>query len=277
MPAKQLRNVKIGISLFIVSLGTVIIFLPFFWMATTAFKPEPEILTLPIKWIPSRITFQHFRSIFNYFPVFRYLSNSLYVASVCVTSSVFFSAMTGYGFAKFRLKGGEIIFLILLTGLMVPEIVRIIPLYILAITLGIQDTYLGIMLPNLLSIYGIFIMRQYITTVPTDLISAARIDGASELRIFFTILLPLLKPAISALIIIKFLFTWNTFLWPLVVVGSENKKVITVGLASFVGVYIEYVGQLMAMSLISIIPILVIFLIFQRQFVKGITLTGIKY
>lgn len=272
-----IRDIKIGIFLAIVSAGALVMFLPFFWMGMTAFKPQPEILTLPIKWIPSQITFQHFKSAFGHVPIFLYLFNSLYVAGVCTASSVFFSAMTGYGFAKFRSKGGEIIFLIILSGLMVPMVVRIIPLYLLCIQLHIDDTYLGIMLPNLVSIYGIFLMRQYILSIPTGLFDAARIDGASEPRIFFTILLPLIKPAIAALAIFKFLFTWNAFLWPLIVTSSLEKRVITVGLALFSGFYIQRYGEMMVVALISVLPILVVFLTLQRRFIKGIALTGIKY
>ena len=260
----------------IVSIVAIFMIAPFAWMVMTSIKPKPEIFTLKIRWIPSRVTFESYRDVFAAAPFFRYMLNSIFVSSVDVASSLLFSTMTGYAFAKFKVRGANLIFMIILSGLMIPFSVRLIPMYLFMVNLGFSDTYFGVIAPNLLSIMGIFLLRQYAVSLPDELIDFARIDGASEPRIFFVIIMPLCKPAMAALGIFKFMFTFNDFLWPLVMINDVSKRTITVGLAMFSGYYTTYYGQFMAASTFAVIPIFIVYLFFQRQIIQGIALTGLK-
>lgn len=191
--------------------------------------------------------------------------------------SLFFCSLAGYAFAKFDFWGKEIIFFIfVLSILMVPFEIIVVPLYRIFSSIGLTNTYLGLMGPNFISAFGIFIMRQFIDTIPNNYIDAARVDGISEFNIFLKIILPLSKPALATLGVIKFLWTWNDFLWPLVIVTGEKMKTVTVGLSYFSGVWHIKYTVICAGSVLSIIPVLIMFIFFQRHVVKGLTMTGIK-
>ncbi len=260
----------------IVLIVAVFMLAPFAWMVITSIKPKAEIFTLKIIWFPSRVTFDSYRAVFAAAPFFRYMLNSLIISGVDVASSLLFSTMTGYAFAKFKIRGANLIFMIILSGLMIPFSVRLIPMYLLMVNLGLSDTYFGVIAPNLLSIMGIFLLRQFAVSLPDELIDFARIDGASEPRIFFVIIMPLCKPAMAALGIFKFMFTFNDFLWPLVMINDVTKRTITVGLAMFSGYYTTYYGEFMAASTFAVIPIFIVYMFFQRQIIQGIALTGLK-
>ena len=260
----------------VVSVVALFMLAPFAWMVITSIKPKAEIFTLKIIWWPSRVTFDSYRDVFVAAPFLRYMLNSLFISSTDVASSLVFSTMTGYAFAKFKVRGAGLIFMIILSGLMIPFSVRLIPMYLSMVNIGLSDTYFGVIAPNLLSIMGIFLLRQYAMSIPDDLIDFARIDGASEPRIFAVIIMPLCTPALAALGIFKFMFTFNDFLWPLVMINDVNKRTITVGLAMFSGYYTTYYGQFMAASTFAVIPILVVYAFFQRQIIQGIALTGLK-
>jgi multiple sugar transport system permease protein len=276
-PASGLIRFSVKALLFIiVSIVAVFMIAPFAWMVITSIKPKAEIFTLKIIWWPSRVTFDSYRDVFTAAPFLRYMLNSLIISSTDVASSLLFSTMTGYAFAKFRVRGANLIFMVILSGLMIPFSVRLIPLYLAMVNAGLSDTYFGVIAPNLLSIMGIFLLRQYATTLPDELIDFARIDGASEPRIFFMIIMPLCKPAMAALGIFKFMFTFNDFLWPLVMINDVTKRTITVGLAMFSGYYTTYYGQFMAASTFAVIPIILVYMFFQRQIIQGIALTGLK-
>ena len=270
------RDFGKALILLIVVFIAIFMIAPFAWMVITSIKPDHEIFTLKIIWWPSEVTFNSYRKVFQAAPFVRYLFNSIYISGVDVASSLLFSTMTGYAFAKFKIRGANLIFMIILSGLMVPFTVRLIPLYLSMVKAGMSDTYFGVMAPNLLSIMGIFLLRQYATTIPDELIDFARIDGASEPRIFFVIIMPLCKPAMAALGIFKFMFTFNDFLWPLVMINDVSKRTITVGLAMFSGYYTTYYGQFMAASTFAVIPIIIVYLFFQKQIIQGIAMTGLK-
>ena len=273
---KVIRGSSQVFLLLLVAFVAVFMIAPFAWMVITSIKPKAEIFTLKIIWIPSRVSWESYREVFTAAPFVRYMLNSLFVSTVDVASSLLFSTMTGYAFAKFRVRGASFIFMIILSGLMIPFSVRLIPMYLAMVNVGLSDTYFGVIAPNLLSIMGIFLLRQYATTIPDELIDFARIDGASEPRIFFMIIMPLCKPAMAALGIFKFMFTFNDFLWPLVMINDVTKRTITVGLAMFSGYYTTYYGQFMAASTFAVIPIVIVYLFFQRQIIQGIALTGLK-
>jgi multiple sugar transport system permease protein len=266
---------RVLLTLFLYAVGSLIV-APFVWMVLTAIKPTPEILAIPFKWFPSRITLEHIRYIFQFAPFQLYLLNSLIIASASTASDIIVAAVVGYGFAKFRFTGSRVLFLMLLTGLMIPFSVRLLPLFRMIVALGLTDTYAGVILPNMASILGIFLLRQFLTSFPTEIQESGRLDGASEPRIFLSLVFANTKPMLAAVGIFKFVFYWNDFLWPLVVISSPARRTITVGMAMYIGKqYLEY-GPFMAAAMVSIVPILVVSVALQRWIIKGVVLTGLK-
>jgi ABC-type glycerol-3-phosphate transport system permease component len=257
--------------------GAIVVFFPFFWMAVTSLKTAPEIQRVPLQIAPD-----HWLNLGNYIevlkrePFLRYLLNSTIIASVAAASSVVVSSLAGFGVAKYRFPGRDFFFLAIIGILMVPFQSVVVPLYVWMNDLGLLDTYAGIVAPDLVSVFGVFLMRQAIETIPNDYIDAARIDGASELRIFFLVILPSVKPAIATLLIIKFLWSWNEFFWPMVVINSPQMKVVTMGLMSFTNMYFIEYNLLTAAAVISILPILVIFITLQRWVVQAVVMSGLK-
>src|SRR5438067_9056417 len=217
-----------------VACGAIIVFFPFFWMAVTSLKTAPEIQRVPLQIAPD-----HWLNLANYFEVFkrepfgRYLLNSAIVASIAAVSSVVVSSLAGFGFAKYHFPGRDVLFLAIVGILMVPFQSVVVPLYEWMNRLGLLDTYMGIVAPDLVSVFGVFLMRQAIETIPNDYIDAARIDGCSELRIFFSLILPSLQPAMATLLFVKFMSSWDGSFWPMVVISSPEMKVVTMGLMSF--------------------------------------------
>ena len=260
-----------------VACGAIMIFFPFFWMAVTSLKTAPEIQRVPLQIAPD-----HWLNLTNYFEVFkrepfmRYLLNSAIVASVAAVSSLVVSSLAGFGFAKYHFPGRDVFFLAIVGILMVPFQSVVVPLYVWINDLGLLDTYAGIVAPDLVSVFGVFLMRQAIETIPNDYIDAARIDGCSELRIFFSVILPSVKPAIATLLIIKFMWSWNEFFWPMVVISSPEMKVVTMGLMSFTNMYFIEYNLLTAAAVISILPILLIFITLQRWVVQAVVMSGLK-
>lgn len=257
-------------------IGAIPMLLPLAWMLSSAFKPLPEVMVVPPYLIPKQPTPDNFVVVFTQLPFGRYLLNSVVVAVVVVAGVVFVSSMAGYALAKFPFRGREALFMAMLASLMVPFQVRMIPLYLMAMHLHIVNTLAGMAFPWLFDAFGIFLMRQFMRTIPTDLIEAARIDGASEPRIFFTIVLPLTRPALAALGIFTLVANWEEFLWPLIVTNSDASRTLPVGLQSFSDQYIANIHWQMAGATIAVAPLLIAFLIFQRQFIQGIALTGLK-
>ena len=261
----------------LVAAGALVVFFPFFWMAVTSLKTAPEIQRLPLQILPDRwLNLDNYRQVFQRQPFGRFLLNSALVASVSAVSSLVFSALAGYGFAKFRFPGHSVLFFAVIGILMVPFQSVVVPLYLWTNRLGLLDSYLGILAPDLVSVFGVFLMRQAIEVVPGDYLDAARIDGCGEFGIFWRVILPTVKPALATLVIIKFMWTWNEFFWPLVVVNSEAMKVVTMGLMSFSNIYFIEYNLLTAAAVLSILPILVIFLTLQRWIVRGVVLSGLK-
>lgn len=256
--------------------GAIPMVLPLAWMVSSALKPLHEVMVVPPTWVPKEPTLDNFVVVFTQLPFGRYLFNSVVVAAVVVVGVVLTSSMAGYALAKFSFRGREALFMAMLASLMVPFQVRMIPLYLLAIKLKVVDTLAGVSFPWLFDAFGIFLMRQFMRTIPTDLIEAARIDGASEPRIFFRIVLPLTRPALAALGIFTLVANWEEFLWPLIVTNSDASRTLPVGLQSFSDQYIANIHWQMAGATVAVAPLLVAFLLFQRQFIQGIALTGLK-
>ena len=226
------RQVSKGIQVFFICFGALLLLLPIIWTFTTSFKTAPEINIVPPPILP-----KSFLNLNNYVVVLqrllfaRLLLNSLVLCTLVVATSLTFSSMTGYGFAKYRFPGKEIAFFSIVAVLMVPFQSVAVPLFRWMDTLNLVDTFAGLALPLLISSFGVILMREYCSTIPNSLIEAARIDGCSEFRIYFVIIMPLLKPAMAALAIIKFMWTWNEFFWPLLIITERKKAVVTLGLS----------------------------------------------
>lgn len=255
----------------------VLMVLPFYWMVITAFSPAADIIAFPPRWIPIRLTLEHFGAAFAQARWLVYYWNSLVVAAVSVGCSLLFGLFAGYAFAVYRFPLQNFFFLLILGTLMVPVQVTSVALYVLLARLGWVDTYLGILAPNFASAFGVFMLRQGIKSIPVDLIEAARIDGAGEVRIVLTIIAPLIKTVLATVAMILFLNSWNDFLWPVIIINSENLRTIPVGIALFKDPYgnIDY-GPLMAATVVSTAPMLIAYMLSQKFMIRGIALTGLK-
>ena len=255
----------------------LLMILPFYWMIATAFMPASDIIAFPPQWIPTRLTLEHFAVAFAKAPWLTYYWNSFVVAVASVGFSLLFGLFAGYAFAVYRFPLQGFFFFLILGTLMVPVQVTSVALYILLAKIGWVDTFLGILAPNFASAFGVFMLRQGIKQIPVDLIEAARIDGAGEVRIVLTIITPLIKTTLATVAMILFLGSWNDFLWPVIVINSSDLRTLPVGIALFKDPYgnINY-GPLMAATLISTGPMLVAYVLSQKYMIKGIALTGLK-
>ena len=218
----------------------------------------------------------NYRNLWKTVPFNRYFINSVFIATASTLLTLFFCSLGGYAFAKYRFRGQKILFGILLASMMVPFQVLLVPLFGLMYDIGWLNSYKAIIIPFSVGAFGVFLMRQFIVTIPTELLDAARIDGCSEFGIYYRIVLPIIKPALGALTIYSFLGSWNGYLWPLIILRDESKYTLPIGLANLVGIYRQDYGMLMAGTLLSLTPIVILFLAMQREFVQGITLGSVK-
>ncbi len=262
----------------VIVLGSAIMALPFVWMVLTSLKHDYEVLRLPITWLPDQFPYLgNYQEVFARQAFGRFFVNSFIVTIAATVSSLFFSSLAGYAFSKFSFPGKEALFFVfVLAVLMVPFEVVVLPLYLIFNRFGLTDTYLGLAGPDLLSAFGVFIMRQFIDSIPNDYIDAARVDGHSELGIFTKIVLPLAVPGLATLGTVKFIWTWNEFLWPLVIVRADEMKTVILGLANYTGMWWTSYALVTAAAFLSIIPMIVIFVIFQEFIIEGMTMTGLK-
>lgn len=249
---------------------------PLYWMALTALSPANDTVVFPPRWVPSRITLENFGWLFENVRMGRWFVNSLIVASLVTTGSLLFNAMAGYAFAKLEFRGREVLFWACLSLMMVPEIVTLIPIYVLANDLWLGDTFFILIVPFLASVWGIFLIKQFLRTLPRALLDAARVDGASEWRIFGKIVLPLARPVLGALGIFTFVGQWNSLLWWLLFTSSAEMRNVQVGLATLRYEYATQYGPLMAGALLAAVPMIVAFFAFQRALVSGLTIGALK-
>ncbi|MBY8870272.1 carbohydrate ABC transporter permease [Micromonospora sp. PLK6-60] len=250
---------------------------PFVWMALSSIKPEREIRAVPPTWWPETATLGNYRDLFSGLDFPLYFFNSLLVATAVTAGNLLFCSLVGYALAKLRYPGKRVLFLAVLGMLMVPGMVTFVPQFVLVSNMGLANTYAGLILPFLVGAFGVFLMRQFLQSIPDELIEAARVDGAGEFRIFWRVVLPLCRPALATLGILTFLQSWNNFLWPLVVATTEDKYTLPVALALFsVGQNRIYYGPLLAGAVIVVLPVLVLFVVLQRHFLRGIATTGLK-
>ncbi len=260
----------------ILILGAIIMIFPFIWGVSTSLKDMREVLANPFRIIPSRITFVNYRNVVESIPIVRFFINSLIVSVTITILQLFTCSLSAYAFARIEFPFREVLFYILLATMMIPQHVIMIPVYIILNFFRLIDTYAAMIVPFVSSAFGTFLLRQFFMTVPKELEEAAVLDGCSRLGFLFRILLPLSKPILSTLAIFTFMWSWNNYLWPLVVTNRIEIRTLQYGLAMFKEEGGINWGQLMAGTTISTMPILIIFLIAQKQFIRGITLTGLR-
>ncbi|MEU7835116.1 MULTISPECIES: carbohydrate ABC transporter permease [unclassified Nonomuraea] len=257
--------------------GLIATLAPFAWMFLGSVKPTGEIVAYPSSWLPRSPTLDNFQLLLSKQSFGLYFFNSALVAAVCVMGNLLFCSMAGYAFAKMEFAGKRLLFGLVLTMLIIPGTTTFVPLFVLVSNMGLSNSYLGLILPFLVTPLGVFLMRQFIQDIPDSLVEAARLDGAGETRIFLRVIIPLCRPALATLAILTFLAQWNNFLWPLVIAQTEDHYTLPVALALFsVGANGTNYGLLLAGAVTVVTPILVLFLFLQRQFVQGIANTGIK-
>lgn len=250
--------------------------LPFIWMLSTSLKPESEVFHFPPRFIPDTLTVANYINLFQRLNFTRYFLNTSLVAISITLGSLFINSLAGYAFAKIKFRGRDPLFMGILATMMVPGSVTLIPSYLLIKSLGMVNTYAGLILPGLASAFGIFLMRQFIRTIPDELIEAAQIDGASEFWIFLNIILPLSKPALATLGLFTFMGSWNSFLWPLIIATDERMYTLPVAIAVLRGQHGGEFALQMAGAAVVVAPILIVFLLLQRYYISGIVLTGMK-
>lgn len=252
--------------------------LPFFWMLTTSFKPANEIFVSPPVYISPNSNFDSYIYLFQEAGIAKIIWNTFIYAFTATALQLFFCSMVGYGLAKFRFPGRDALFMLILSTLIIPFAVLMVPLYIIMRNLGGIDTLWGLVLPGAASAYGIFFLRQYILAFPDELIDAARIDGCGEFRIYWSILLPVIAPGLTSLGLIFFMGSWNNFLWPLIMIKSPEGFTLPIAITSMVSstISIPIYNHQMAASVLSVLPLLIIFIVFQRRFIEGITSGAVK-
>lgn len=250
--------------------------LPMVWMVAASFMHAGEANTFPPHLVPQHPTLEHYRMLFTRLNLGRYLLNSTIVASVITVVSLLINSMAGYAFAKLRFRHRDRLFRFLTLGLVIPVQVSMLPLFLLLRELGLVNTYWGVIIPGLASIFGIFLIRQYALSIPDDLIDAARIDGAGEFRIYWSIVMPVIRPILATLAIWTFLSTWNDFMWPLIVLSDESMFTLPVALANLSGERVQDTELMMAGSVLTVLPVLFVFLVLQRYYVEGITMGSVK-
>jgi multiple sugar transport system permease protein len=262
----------------VLGIGAIAMVGPFYWMLVTSFKIRQELIRYPPTWWPEEFTWRNWQALndlgagsFNLF--FR---NSFFVASAITILTLLTSSMAGYVFAKLPFPGRERLFWVVLSLMMIPFTVSIIPSYALMVRFGWIDSYLALIVPIIFNPFGIFLMRQFMLSLPGELLDAARLDGASEFRVFFQIVVPLSQAALAALGILTFLAQWDNFLWPLVIISSPEKYTLPIALAAFRGRLGTEVGPTAAASIVAVLPVLVAYVIAQKKVIEGIALTGLK-
>jgi multiple sugar transport system permease protein len=259
----------------LLSVGALVTSFPFFWMLTTSLKPIGESYTYPPTVLPSAVTLDSYRQLFSDFDFGRYFLNTVIVVLIGFIG-LFFVAMAGYAFAKFRFRGKDLLFWLVLSTLMVPVQVTMIPTYLILNSIGLTNTLVGIALPTLVSAYNIFLFRQFMATIPDELIEAARLDGAGEMRILISIVLPMSKPILAVGGVLTFIAGWNSFIWPLIIANDQLNYTLSVGISLLNKQLVINPPLQMAGASLMVIPIVIVFVVLQRYIVQGFSLSGLR-
>ncbi|MBC6296269.1 carbohydrate ABC transporter permease [Listeria sp. FSL L7-1517] len=253
-----------------------IIAFPFLWLLLSSFKFEKDIISFPPKIFADSYTLDNYIKVWSTIPLLDYIKNTVIFAGGTVITSVFFDSLAGYAFARMNFKGKSVLFYFVLLTMMIPFQVFMIPLFLEVNLLGLLDTYSGLIIPRMTTAFGIFMMRSFFITLPSSLEEAARIDGLNEFRIFWKIMLPLSKPTVLSLAIFTLMNSWNDLLYPLILTSSSEMRTLPAGLALFTGQNISFYGPVMAGTVISMLPLLIVYMFAQKYFVQGTAMTGMK-
>ncbi len=272
---KLTKKTNIAMLLAFMVIGFIFL-LPFVWMLLSSIKPESLIKSRPDLLFPSALTIRNYQILLIQIPFGRFLLNSIIFAGGVTISSLLLDSMAGYAFAKLPFKGSVIFFILILITMMIPFQITMIPLYLIMNKFRILNTFWGLILPRLTNAFGIFFMRQSFLSVPNDLIDAGRIDGLNEFGIYRRIMMPVVLASLSTLGVFHFMYNWNDFLWPMLMTNTLDMQTLPVGLALFQGEHVMAHGPMFAGAVLSILPILIVFLVSQKTFIKGVALSGIK-
>lgn len=259
----------------ILAIGGIIFVIPFFWMIFSSLKTESEIILIPPTLFPQDVTFENFKKLFEEMNFAVYLKNTLIIVAFSFLG-MFLNAMAGYGFAKFKFRGSNKLFIMVLATMMIPGQVTMIPVYLILNKIGLTNTMIGIVLPALVGAFGIFLFRQFMTTIPDEILEATRLDGASEFRTFLQIVIPVSKPILSVQAILTFIAGWNSFLWPLIIASDEKYYTLSVGLSLLKGQYVGNNALQMAGAAFMVIPVMIVFIVFQKYIIENYTTSGLK-
>lgn len=256
--------------------GGAITLFPLFWMLSASLMSNGEATTLPPHLVPHAPTFAQYRQLFVRLDIGRAFFSSFVIAATVTILSVLFSSMAGYAFAKLRFAGRERLFGLLLIALVIPPQVGMLPLFLLMKKLHLVNTYWGAIIPSLATVFGIFLIRQSMLAVPQELLEAARIDGAGEWRIYWSVVLPLARPILATLATFQFMSMWNDFMWPLIILSDQSHYTLPVALASLSGEHVLDVELMMAGAVVTVMPVLLLFIVLQRQYISGIMAGSVK-
>jgi multiple sugar transport system permease protein len=271
-------NIKFGtIATYTILISlSLIMLMPFLWMLSSSLKLDKDVFRFPIEWFPANPRWQNYIDIWTRIPFLTFFGNTFKLTSIITILQLITSSFAAYAFAKLEFKGRDFLFLAYIASIAVPWQVYMVPQFIMMRQLNLVDNHLSLILLQAFSAFGVFLLRQFFISIPNELLDAARIDGLSEYGIYFRIMLPLSKPALATLTIFTSVAVWNDFMGPLIYLNSQNLKTIQLGLRMFIQQYASDYGLIMAAALVSLIPIVILFLIFQRFFVEGIGTTGLK-
>lgn len=272
---KRIALGRVGLYLVLILIA-VMMLVPFAWMLSASLKLDKDVFTMPIRWIPKEPRWDNYIRIWKTIPLFTFLKNTVKLTLIITFLQLFTSSFAAYAFAKLDFKNRNLLFLAYIATIAMPWQVYMVPQFIMMRGLHLNDTHMAMICLQAFSAFGVFMMRQFYQGIPDSLCEAARIDGMNEYQIYSRVMLPLSKPALSTLIIFTFVGTWNDFLGPSIYLTTESKKTLQIGLRMFIGQYSSEYGLIMAASVISLIPVLIVFLVFQRYFVEGIAATGVK-
>jgi multiple sugar transport system permease protein len=275
-PMRPRRVVRLTLAYVSLTVVTVLVLVPFGWMISSSLKRNNEVFAIPIQWIPKEFRWSNFVDIWDRIPMLTYLGNSALLSIVITLLQVLTGSFAAYGFAKVRFPGRNGLFLAYIATIAVPWQAYMVPQYIMMQKAGLIDTRLSIILLQAFGAFGVFLMRQYYMSIPDDLCEAARIDGLSEYGIYRRIMLPLSKPALASLALLTFVTTWNDYMGPFIYLTSNDLWTVQLGLRSFVGVYDAEYAMIMTGAVLSVLPIVVVFLFGQRYFIRGIATSGLK-
>lgn len=252
--------------------------IPFLWVLSTSLKGENQVFTIPIRWIPKSFHWDNYLKVFDRMPFLIYLKNSVFISAVSIIGVVLSSSIVAYAFSNLNWPGRDALFIFVLATMMLPMQVTMIPLFVMFKNLGWLNTFKPLTVPAFFGggAFNIFLLRQFFLTIPKDLLDSARIDGCSEFKIYWKIVLPLAKPALATVAILTFMFTWNDFLGPLIYLSDKMKGTLALGLGMFVGQHLTEWTLLMAASILMMLPMIFIFFFFQKYFIQGFTMSGLK-